>query len=468
MTDTPELVEQGVIAEDDRMPSLAQQALDHVWIHGAQYTRLAEEGVLVLERGDGCTVWDVEGNSFLDAFAGLAVVNAGHGRQEIADAIAAQARQLAYVNGLAYSAPPTARLGRKLAELLPDGLSRVFFCSGGSEATESAMKIAKQYHVLRGDARRFKVIGRRHSYHGATYGSMSVSGTSRRLTHRYFAPLVPGALHVPGHYCYRCDYGMSYPACELRCAEAIEQEIQYHGEESVAAVIGEPVPAGPGALVPPPEYWPRVREICNQHGVLLIADEVINGFGRTGRMFACEHWGLAPDAITLAKGMSSGYAPIGAAVAKLNIAEAFVGEDEKALRHVLSFGGHPPSCAAASKNIQIIEREGLVENARLMGERLIAGMETLRNHPIVGDVRGLGLLAGIELVVDRETKTPISTDDGRKIGRYLMEEGVLTRVGNVLDLAPPLCITGEQVDWLVEVVDRVLGRFEKESGFAAS
>ena len=447
---------------------LAQLALDHVWIHGTQHARLAEQGVLVLERGDGCTVWDVEGNAYFDAFAGLAVVNAGYGRQEIADAIATQAAQLPYVNGLAYTAPPTARLGRKLAELLPGDLSRVFFCSGGSEATESAMKIAKQYHVLHGDARRFNVIGRRHSYHGATVGSMSVSGNSRGLVHRYFDPLMPGALHVPGHYCYRCDYGMSYPACELRCAQAIEQEIQFNGEESVAAVIGEPVPAGPGALVPPPEYWPRVREICDQHGVLLIADEVINGFGRTGRMFACDHWGLLPDLITLAKAMSSGHAPIGAAVARLGIAEAFVGEDEKALRHVFSYGGHPPSCAAALKNIEIIERERLVENARLMGERLLDGLETLRSHPIVGDVRGIGLLAGVELVTDRQEKTPISADAGRKIGHYLKEEGILTRVWNVLSLAPPLCISPEQVDWLVAVIDQVLGRFEKESGLAAS
>ena len=441
----------------------AQEALDHVWIHGAQHARLAEEGVLVLERGDSCTVWDIEGRPYFDAFAGLAVVNAGYGRQEIADAIAAQARRLPYVNGLAYSASPTARLAHKLAELLPEGLSRVFFCSGGSEATESALKIAKQYHVLRGDAKRFKIIGRWGSYHGATYGSMSVSGNFRPLTHHYFEPLVPGSLHVPGHYCYRCDLNMSYPACDLRCAEAIEREIQIQGEEMVAAVIGEPVPAGPGALIPPPEYWPRVREICDQHGVLLIADEVINGFGRTGRMFACEHWDLGPDLITLAKGLSSGYAPIGAAVAKLDVAEAFVGEDDKALRHVFSFGGHPPSCAAALKSVEIIEREGLVENARLMGERLLEGLQTLRHHPVVGDVRGLGLLLGVELVVDRETKTSISADDARRITQYLRDEGVLTRVGAVLDLAPPLCVSCEQVDWLVKVVDRVLTRFERET-----
>jgi adenosylmethionine-8-amino-7-oxononanoate aminotransferase len=448
--------------------SLAQLALDHVWIHGAQHARLADEGVLVLEKGEGCTVWDVEGNAYFDAFAGLAVVNAGYGRREIADAAAQQAARLPYVNGLAYTAPPTARLARKLAELLPGDLSRVFFCSGGSEATESAMKIAKQYHVLRRDARRFHIIGRRHSYHGSTMGSLSVSGNLRAPTHRYFDPLMPGALHVPGHYCYRCDYRMSYPACELRCADAIEQEIQFHGEGSVAAVIGEPVPAGPGALVPPPEYWRRVREICDQYGVLLIADEVINGFGRTGRMFACEHWGLQPDLITLAKAMSSGHAPIGAAVARLPIAEGFVGEDEKALRHVFSFGGHPPSCAAALKNIEIIERERLVENARVMGSRLLDGLETLRSHPIVGDVRGIGLLAGVELVIDRRKKTPISADAARMIGHYLKEESVLTRVWNVLSLAPPLCISLEQVDWLVEVVDRVLSRFEKEKGLTGS
>jgi len=448
----------------DELLSLPQKALEHVWIHGAQYARLVEDGVLVFERGDGCTIWDIEWKAYFDAFAGLSVVNVGYGRQEIADAIATQARQLPYVNGLAYTAPATIQLAQKLASLLPADLSRVFLCSGGSEATESAMKIAKQYHVLRGENRRFKVIGRWGSYHGATYGSMSVSGNFRRVTHHYFEPLMPGALHVPGHYCYRCYFGMSYPACGLRCAQAIEQEIQFHSEESIAAVIGEPVPAGPGALVPPLEYWPLVREICDKYGVLLIADEVINGFGRTGRMFACEHWGLIPDIITLAKGMTSSYAPMGVAVARRSIAEAFVGEDEKALRHVFSFGGHPPSCVAALKNIEIIEREGLVENAFFMGKRLLDGLKTLRHHPVVGDVRGLGLLFGVELVVDRKTKTPIEASDARKITQYLKEEGVLTRVSSVLDLAPPLCVTQKQVDWLVEVLDRVLGRFEKERG----
>jgi adenosylmethionine-8-amino-7-oxononanoate aminotransferase len=345
-------------------------------------------------------------------------------------------------------------LGHKLAGLFPNGLSRIFFCSGGSEATESAMKIAKQYQVLRGESRRYKVIGRRGSYHGATYGSMSVSGNFRRLTHRYFDPLMPGALHVPGHYCYRCDYKMTYPECELRCAQAIE--------ETVAAFIGEPVPAGPGALVPPPEYWPMVRKICDRYGVLLIADEVFVGFGRTGKMFSFEHWNLIPDIVTVAKAMSSGYAPIGAAIAKLKIAEAFVGPDEKALRHVFSFGGHPASCAAALKNIEILEREKLVENSRQMGDRLRDGLDSLHNHPIVGEIRSLGLLAGIELVIDRKSKASISDEDAHLLTQYFKDEGVLTRVNTVLCLAPPLCITAEQVDWLVEVIDRVLRKFEKE------
>jgi adenosylmethionine-8-amino-7-oxononanoate aminotransferase len=446
----------------DEKSEISTEALNHVWIHGAQYARLAEEGVFIIDKGVGCTVWDIEGKSYFDALAGISVVNAGYGRQEIVDAYAEQAKRLAYVNGLVYSSTPTAMLGHKLAGLFPNGLSRIFFCSGGSEATESAMKIAKQYQVLRGESRRYKVIGRRGSYHGATYGSMSVSGNFRRLTHRYFDPLMPGALHVPGHYCYRCDYKMTYPECELRCAQAIEQEIHFQGEETVAAFIGEPVPAGPGALVPPPEYWPMVRKICDRYGVLLIADEVFVGFGRTGKMFSFEHWNLIPDIVTVAKAMSSGYAPIGAAIAKLKIAEAFVGPDEKALRHVFSFGGHPASCAAALKNIEILEREKLVENSRQMGDRLRDGLDSLHNHPIVGEIRSLGLLAGIELVIDRKSKASISDEDAHLLTQYFKDEGVLTRVNTVLCLAPPLCITAEQVDWLVEVIDRVLRKFEKE------
>ena len=326
------------------------------------------------------------------------------------------------------------------------------------------MKIAKQCQVLRGEAKRYKIIGREGSYHGATYGAMSASGILRPITHRYFDPLVPGYLHVPPHNCYRCPYGQSYPSCDLNCAEAIENEIRTQGEDLVAAVIGEPIPAGPGALVPPPEYWPRVRQICDEHGVLLISDEVITGFGRTGRMFACEHFGLVPDLITVAKGLSSGYAPVAAAVAQLDVATAFVGEDEKALRHVFTYGGHPPSCAAALKNIEIIERENLLDNTRVMGQRLLDGLQTLRSHPLVGDVRGIGLLVALDLVTDRETKAPLPRDQGRKIGRYLREAGILTRVTGILELAPPLIIDSEQVDWLVEVIDRALGRYERESG----
>ena len=452
------------VEQSERPPTLKEQALAHVWIHGAQYTRLADEGVLILERGDGCNVWDTEGKRYFDAHAGIFLVNVGYGRHEIVDAVADQMGKLHFVNGLAYTSPVTVRLARKLTSLLPAGLSRVFFCSGGSEATESAMKIAKQYQVLRGEAKRYKIIGRRGSYHGSTYGAMSASGTMRSLTHRYFDPLVPGYLHVPSHHCYRCEFGLSYPSCDLSCAEAIEKEIQLQGEDLVAAVIGEPIPAGPGALVPPPEYWPRVREICDQHGVLLVADEVISAFGRTGRMFACEHFGLVPDLITVAKGLSSGYAPVAAAVAQLDVAEAFVGDDEKAIRHVFTYGGHPPSCAAALTNIEIIEKEHLVGNAHLMGQRLLDGLEALRRHPVVGDVRGIGLLVALEMVADRQTKTPISREDGRKIAAYLRDEGILTRVTTVLELAPPLIIDREQVDWMVGAIDRALDRYEKEQG----
>ncbi len=393
---------------ETRTPAASNQAAlraagnDHILMHASAYRALAaDSGKRILVEGKGCIVRDIDGNEFIDALAGLWLVNVGHGRAEIGEAMARQATTLAYASSTQATTIPAIQLATRLAEITPGDLSTAFFCSGGSEAVESAIKIARQFHYHNGEPKRSKIIGRRGSYHGATYGAMSVSGT-RPMSEPYHSPFMHGVLHASPPYCYRCDFRHSHPACDVLCADQIGQIIEYENPKTVAAVIAEPISASNGIAVPPDDYWPRLRQICDTHGVLLITDEVINGFGRTGKMFASEHWNLVGDIMTMAKGLSSGYAPIGAVMCRPSVMAAFEGDNR--LSHLLTYGGHAAACAAALANLAIIEDEGLVENAARMGRLLMDGLEALRSHPTVGDVRGLGLLAGVELVKDKATK----------------------------------------------------------------
>ncbi|GIX49036.1 MAG: aspartate aminotransferase family protein [Candidatus Tectimicrobiota bacterium] len=448
--------------------ALLETAAEHLWLHASEWqalTRRPDRRLLVA--GRGCTVVDAQGREYLDALAGLWLVQIGHGREEVAEAMARQARTLAYASASRAVTLPAIALAARLAELAPGDLSTVLFCSGGSEAVESALKIARQYHVLRGEPQRYKVIARRGSYHGATYGAMSVSGDRRRVD-PYFGPLVPGGLAVSAPYCYRCDYRKTYPSCDVYCVEAIEELIRFEGPGTVAAVIAEPVSAACGVVVPPPEYLPRLREICDRHGVLLIFDEVITGFGRTGALFAAEHWGVVPDLMTVAKGLSSGYAPIGAVLCRRPIAQAFRGDPGKALAHLLTFGGHAVACAAALANLEILERENLVANAACQGRHLLAQLRELAaRHPAVGDVRGLGLLCALELVKDQTTKATFAPE-GEEI-TFLLDTlatlGVLTRADTCVYLAPPLCIQRPELERLVAALDTALTRFEQAYGY---
>ena len=315
----------------------------------ANYVELAErQGLRVFDHGKGCLLYDVHGKEYVDGISGLWVVNAGHGRQEIGDAMAAQAGKLAYVSAASYTAVPTVQLSEIVAELTPGDLERVFFCSGGSEAVESALKIAKQVQALRGFPRRYKVIARRGSYHGATFGAMSLTGMTgnRGQAEKYFGPFMYGVFHVPSPNRYRNDFGLDGEEGDVMCARYVEQEIEFQGPDTVAAVIGEPISSSNGVHVPSPRYWQLLREICDKHGVLLIMDEVINGFGRTGKWFATEHFGVVPDIMTMAKGLSSGYAPIAAAVCRDALYEPFK-EGERRIAHLLTFGGQAVSCAIA-------------------------------------------------------------------------------------------------------------------------
>jgi adenosylmethionine-8-amino-7-oxononanoate aminotransferase len=450
--------------------SLESTALEHVWFHvTSQQSLAAPGGMIVFESGEGCYLTDIHGRTYLDGLSGGAfVTNIGHGRREVAQAFAEQAGRLAYVAPYNFIAPPTVTLAAKVAQLAPGDLNRVFFTSGGSEAVETALKIAKQYHFLNGDLKRTKVISRHGSYHGSTYLAMSISGASHDFNSRMFEPLAPGCVQVPWHNCYRCEFGLTRPQCQTLCARTVEQAVLHEGPETIAAIIAEPVPAAATIHVAPPDYLPTLRAIADKYGILLIIDEVINGFGRTGKLFACEHWGVVPDIMTVAKGITSGYAPMGAAIVGPKVTSRFQAARgrEAGLNHVLSFGGHAAAAAAALKNIEIIERERLVENSAAMGAYLLEGLSGLRNHPLVGDVRGLGLLAAVELVKSKDTREPFTPADQMpaRITTHMRELGLLARVYQVIEVGPPLVAGRKEVEQIVEVIERTVHWFASQTG----
>jgi adenosylmethionine-8-amino-7-oxononanoate aminotransferase len=445
--------------------ALRQVARERLWMGSVRYDQVVDHGPLVFERGDGIHVWDVDGRRFIDAMAGAWVVGAGHGRAEIAGAMVEQAERLAFVLNEGYTNPTTIRLAERLAAYAPDGLNRVFFTCGGSEAIETALKVVRQHAVSRGQVR-YKVIARQHSYHGATWGAMSVTGFEEWRWP--FAPQVPGASYLPHPSCYRCPLQLTYPSCGVACAESLVEAIEKAGPRDVGAVIAEPVSAASAAHVPPDEYWPRIREICDQYGILLIADEIVTGFGRTGRLFGLDHWGVEPDILVVGKGVTSGYAPLAAAIVRDDLARSL---DPAGFVHGFTFSGHPVSCAAAMANLDILEREGLVANAAEQGRRLKdALVDRLAGCPIVGDVRGLGLLQAVELVADRGSKERFDAAIrvGDRVKRRLIANGVVCRTGNQIRLGPPLVIDAAGVADLAERVARSVWELHRELDGAAA
>ncbi|MGC4106402.1 MAG: aspartate aminotransferase family protein [Thermomicrobiales bacterium] len=441
---------------------LAKAARDHVWIHSASWVDQAEKGgSRVFTKGEGTKLWDIYGKEYLDGISGLWVVNAGHGRAKIAEAMAEQAKTLAYVSSAVYTTEPTAKLGALLAELTPGDLSRSYFASGGSEAVETAMKIAKQVQAMRGFPRRYKIIARRKSYHGMTHGAMSLTATREE---KYFGPFMYGVYHVPHPDQYRSDFELEGEAADIMAAKYVEQEIINQGPETVAAVIGEPISSAAGVHVPSKTYWKMLREICDRHGVLLIADEVINGFGRTGTMFAIEQYDIVPDIMTVAKALTSGYSPLAAAIVRPALFDTFKEQDTVALGHLLTFGGHPVSCAAALANLEIYEEENLVARGAEQGVYLKGLLEQLRSHPTIGDVRGVGLLQAIEIVKSKKNKTRFGKESEfcKKLGALMMERGLITRTWDVMHFAPPLTVTTEELDRMVAIADECLTICETE------
>ncbi len=453
----------------EEVKALQATALEHLWVYLREPSDMAEKGEpQIFVEGKGVHVTDALGNQFIDAMSGLWLKNVGYGRTEIADAAYQQMLQLTYMP-MGTTSEAAVRLSEKIASITPGDLSRCFFTSGGSESNETAMKLARAYFKRVGEPGRYKFISRKGSYHGATFGTLALGGTGTFPKGDY-EPLLGGVFHGPQPNPYRCEYGGSTPEeCAERCVKAIEDIILFQGPDSIAAVIAEPVSSPQGAVVPGPNYWPLLREVCDRYGCLLIADEVITGFGRTGKMFACEHWGITPDLMTMAKGITSGYIPMGGAIARKPISDAFVGSSQAAFRHVITFGGHPVAAAASLRNIQIMEDEGLVENAARMGRYLLDGLEELKEkHSIIGDVRGLGLLCGLEIVKDRETKEyfPADAELGARLTQGFAESGVLLRGGDAMNVAPPLCVTAGEIDDIVTAMDKAFEKTSRDLGVA--
>ena len=437
---------------------LQQQAKQHLWMHFTRMGSYAVHEVPVIVRGEGCYVYDEHGKRHLDGLSALYCVNVGHGRAELAQAAAAQMQELAFYTNWSYAHPRAIELATRIAQLAPGNLNRVFFTSGGSEAVESAWKLAKAYHAARGEGRRHKLVARKLAYHGTSMGALTATGlTPLRVP---FEPLTPGGVHVANTNSYRWQEDRD----PLWAADAIEEAIEFQGPETVAAVILEPVQNGGGCFVPQDGYFQRVREICDRHGVLLISDEVICAWGRLGHWFGCERYDYLPDMITTAKGISSAYVPLGALIAGDHLAEPFL-HGKAAFNHGFTFGGHPVACAVGLANIEIIEREQLNEHVREHEGAFRAMLESLRDIPIVGDVRGTGYFQAIELVKDRDTKETFDHAEAEELLRgYLSGElyrrGLICRTDDrgdpIVQLSPPLIAGPEQFAEIEAILRPVL------------
>ncbi|MEE2880819.1 MAG: aspartate aminotransferase family protein [Chloroflexota bacterium] len=455
------------ISSEAEIKALQDSALEHLWVYLREPSDMAEKGEpQIFVEGKGCQVTDALGNTYIDAMSGLWLKNVGYGRTEIADAAYEQMLKLTYMP-LGTTTEPAVRLAEKIAAITPGDLSRCFFTSGGSEAVETAMKLTRAYFKRMGESSRIKFISRKGSYHGATFGALSL-GSSSHFPKVDYEPLLAGCFHVPQPNPYRCELGGESPEdCAERCVNAVEEMILFQGPETVAAVVAEPVSSPLGAIVPAPNYWPRLREICDKYGCLLIADEVITGFGRTGKMFACEHWGITPDIMTVAKGITSGYIPMGGAILRKSIADSFVGSQKAAFRHVITFGGHPVAAAASLKNIEIMEREQLADNSARMGRYLLDGLEELKEkHAIIGDVRGLGLFCGLEIVKYRQTKEYFAPEAelGSRLTQAFSDQGILLRGGDMMNIMPPLCVTAGEIDEIVAALDKGFDQVSQDLG----
>lgn len=431
----------------------------HLWHHLFQHKVFESQDPKIFVEGEGARVRDIHGTEYLDgASGGVWCVNVGYGRESMAKVIHDQLLRLPFYAGVAGTVP-AAQYAERLASILP-GLDRIFFSNSGSEANEKAFKMVRQIAHMRGTSK-YKILYRDRDYHGTTIACLAATGQQERR--EAYGPFPDGFAAIPHALCYRCPFGKSYPDCDIECARALETVVEEEGPDTVGAVILEPITAGGGVIPPVPEYYPIIQEICDRHDLFLILDEVVCGFGRTGTMFGFEHYEMAPDIVTMAKGMASSYAPISAAAARSEIFEEFLhdpGETSDYFRDISTYGGCTAGFAAALENLRILEDEELVENARVVGDYLLDRLREMADHDHVGDVRGRGLFAGVELVADRATKEPVSEEVMGEVMRGITAKGVLVGrtsrsipgLNNTINVAPPLIVDRADVDEIVDAV----------------
>lgn len=437
---------------------LTSRDRNSIWHHISPYN--VKNPPMIVEEGKGSWITDDHGNRYLDGMSGLWCVNVGYGREELAQAAYEQIKKLAYTP-MTMSHEPAIELAEMVNEMLDDDYM-IFYSNSGSDANEVAFKMARQYHRQNGEVDRHKFISRYRAYHGSSMGALSATGQSMR---KYkYEPLIQGFLHVSPPDNYRKPDGVTEEDYNLQRAEELENTIIWEQKETIAGVIMEPVITGGGVLIPHPIYVEKVQEICHRHGVLLIIDEVICGFGRTGKKFGHQHFGIKPDIVTMAKGLTSAYLPLSITAVRKDIYETFKDGDETShFRHVNTFGGNPAACALALKNIEIMERENLYERSAESGDKLLQGLDDLKNYPFVGDLRGIGMIVGIELVEDKSTKEPASKERVAKIIADCKDNGLIigkngdTVAGynNILTLSPPLSSSAEDVEFMIAVLQKV-------------
>lgn len=444
---------------------LQQAAKDHLWMHFTRHGSYADHDVPIIVKGEGAYIWDAQGKKYLDGLAGLFVSQLGHGRTELVEAAAKQAGELAFHPLWSYAHPAAIQLAEKVASYAPGDLNRVFFTSGGGEAVETAWKLAKNYFKLTGKPMKHKVISRAIAYHGTTQGALSITGLP--LLKQQFEPLVPSTFRVPNTNIYRAELHADDPEAFGRwAADQIAVAIENEGPDTVAAVFLEPVQNAGGCFPPPPGYFQRVREICDEYDVLLVSDEVICAFGRLGNMFGAERYGYQPDMITCAKGLTSGYSPLGAMIASDRLMEPFL-SGQGSFAHGYTFGGHPVSCAVGLRNFELFESEQINEHVRANESGFRATLERLKDLPIVGDVRGDGYFYGIELVKDKDTKESFTSEESERllygfVSKGLYNEGLYCRADDrgdpVVQLAPPLICDQSHFDEMEQILRVVLDK----------
>jgi len=441
----------------------------HVWHHLVQHQAFAGKGPMIVVEGQGLRLKDIHGKEYLDATSGgVWCVNVGYGRDRIADAVCAQMKKMPYYAATAGNIPAI-ELAEKVASSMP-GLTRVYLSNSGSEANEKAYKIVRAMAHLSGNTAKKKILYRERDYHGTTIGALSSCGQTERK--EWFGPFAPGFVEFPHACCYRCAFGKTYPGCDLDCARSVERIIQAEGPETVGALIVEPITAGGGVIPPVAEYYEVLADICRKYGVLTIMDEVVCGMGRTGTMYGYQHYGVTPDMVTMAKGVASAYMPISITATSEAIFKAFLHDPSDRLayfRDISTYGGCASACTAALENMKIIEEENLLENVTAMGSYLFDGLKGLLDHPHVGDVRGKGLLCGVEFVEDKASKKPVPEGKVMQIVGEAAAQGVLVGrtnrslpgFNNILNVAPAYVVTRSDIDTIVntlrQAITKVLG-----------